>query len=170
MAASANHLLRPRHKSASPHPVNQSYEVVMGVRKGSEWSRVALSGDRKTRRNPWTFAEGSEIRTLGPSRAGVMRFCSPKRSKKALLKSVSCLRGPAGSNPGSSASERSDLNGVVVCPLCGPFEVAWPFVLKSFAGFSGWSPLLAVILFTPSARLECPRRNASRRRGARGTE
>jgi quaternary ammonium compound-resistance protein SugE len=33
------------------------------------------------------------------------------------------------------------------------FEVAWPFVLKLSAGFSKWSPLLAVVLFTPSAFL-----------------
>ena len=33
------------------------------------------------------------------------------------------------------------------------FEVAWPFVLKWSAGFSRWSPLLAVMLFTPSAFL-----------------
>src|SRR5262245_17970233 len=33
------------------------------------------------------------------------------------------------------------------------FEVAWPFVLKSSAQFSKWSPLLAVVLFTPSAFL-----------------
>jgi quaternary ammonium compound-resistance protein SugE len=33
------------------------------------------------------------------------------------------------------------------------FEVSWPFVLKSSAGFSKWSPLLAVALFTPSAFL-----------------
>lgn len=33
------------------------------------------------------------------------------------------------------------------------FEIAWPFVLKRSAGFSNWSPLLAVLLFTPSAFL-----------------
>lgn len=33
------------------------------------------------------------------------------------------------------------------------FEIAWPFVLKRSAAFSNWSPLLAVLLFTPSAFL-----------------
>lgn len=33
------------------------------------------------------------------------------------------------------------------------FEIAWPFVLKRSAAFSSWSPLLAVLLFTPSAFL-----------------
>jgi len=33
------------------------------------------------------------------------------------------------------------------------FEVAWPFVLKWSAASSRWSPLLAVLLFTPSAFL-----------------
>jgi hypothetical protein len=37
--------------------------------------------------------------------------------------------------------------------LADVFELAWPFVLKSFVGLSKWSPLLAVALFTPSAFL-----------------
>jgi len=37
--------------------------------------------------------------------------------------------------------------------LADVFEIAWPFALKSSAAFSRWSPLLAVLLFTPSAFL-----------------
>jgi quaternary ammonium compound-resistance protein SugE len=33
------------------------------------------------------------------------------------------------------------------------FEVAWPFVLKWSAASSRWSPILAIVLFTPSAFL-----------------
>lgn len=38
------------------------------------------------------------------------------------------------------------LNGVAVHLLADVFEVAWPFVLNSSAGFSKWPPLLAVAL------------------------
>jgi quaternary ammonium compound-resistance protein SugE len=37
--------------------------------------------------------------------------------------------------------------------LADLFEVAWPFALKSSAGVSKWSPLLAVVLFAPAAIL-----------------
>ena len=37
--------------------------------------------------------------------------------------------------------------------LVDVFEVVWPFALKWSAAFSRWSPLLAVLLFTPSAFL-----------------
>jgi quaternary ammonium compound-resistance protein SugE len=33
------------------------------------------------------------------------------------------------------------------------FEIAWPFALKWSATFSSWSPMLAILLFAPSAFL-----------------